>query len=68
MREAIQTSPGAQLDATPAPPNDPEAQARAAKLYLPDATTGGSVTRRESIAGRMSPAAQWLGAAVPRRE
>ncbi len=48
------------------PPNDPKAQARAAELHQPDATTGGQVTRRESIAGRMSPAALSLGAGSSR--
>ncbi len=48
----------------PAPPNDPQAQARAAKPHPPDAATGGQVTRRESIAGRMSPAAPLLGCTV----
>jgi len=49
----------------PAPPNDPKAQARAAKLHPPDATTDAPVTGRESIAGRMSPAAQLLGGLNP---
>ncbi len=47
-------------------PNDPQAQARAAELHHPDATTGAQVTWRESIPGRMSPAAQWLGEPLPR--
>jgi len=66
MREANQTSPGAQLDADPAPPNDPKAQACAAKLHLPGATTGGQVPGHENIASRMSPAAQSLGGAGQR--